>query len=632
VQSDSRFTAVLPPLADYLAFCLLLGLGWTLGDSNIAACLIGALGVASGRLRPRAPPLPLPRFGATLGVALLLAISLRAGVLALLTQRWGWPPPLAGIAAVALGAAVTGWSYRYARSPAPADVQWRAAALAFVGCAWGLRVIYAATVELLPEEAYYWNYSRHLDFGYLDHPPLLAWLIRLGTAIFGQNEFGVRVGALGCGAIASLLIYRLSFNVFGERAALAALFLASVLPFFFMSGMLTTPDAPLTAAWAATLYFLERALIANQSRAWWGVGIGLGLGMVSKYTIALLVPVTIVYMLWDAEARHWWRRYQPYAAAVLALALFSPVLIWNAQHEWISFAFQTSRRLADRPQFALHKLLAAALVLLTPVGFLAATAELGRRSPPSPKSPPALIPSAPRARRLLTLAVAIPLTVFAVFSLRHEVKLDWTGATWVASLPLLAWGMTIAEPGGRGMSEWLRRAMTPTLTVTLILFAAALQYLTLGLPGVGYGPHIELAPIGWRILSTRVLQVTAAQRASTGKEVLIVGMDRYAIASEIAFYGMVQTAAPLETSSDHLFGGVGLMYERWTPAAGQEQRDLLLVALRPRDLSAESIEGRVDRLGPLQSDLLTRDGKSITRYYYRAAYGYHSNAAPRGPS
>jgi dolichol-phosphate mannosyltransferase len=48
--------------------------------------------------------------------------------------------------------------------------------------------------ELLPEEAYYWNYSRHLDIGYLDHPPMVAWLIRLGTMVFGQNEFGVRIG------------------------------------------------------------------------------------------------------------------------------------------------------------------------------------------------------------------------------------------------------------------------------------------------------------------------------------------------------------------------------------------------------------------------------------------------------
>ena len=118
------------------------------------------------------------------------------------------------------------------------------------------------SVELMPEEAYYWNYSRHLDFGYLDHPPMVAWLIRLGTALFGQNEFGVRAGALCCGAVTATFVYKLARNLFGEAGALAALLLAQTLPYFFLSGLLMTPDAPLAAAWSASLYFLERALIA----------------------------------------------------------------------------------------------------------------------------------------------------------------------------------------------------------------------------------------------------------------------------------------------------------------------------------------------------------------------------------
>ncbi len=615
MQPDSRIAAAIPPLADLLAFWTLLGLGWTLGSGNIVACLIGAVSFALLQLtRPASISLPW-RSRTAVPVAILLAISLRSGVLALLAQHWGWPGPAAAVAAVAAGFMVIRSGFAYARSPAATAVHRRALALALIACAWALRLIYAGTVELLPEEAYYWNYSQHLDYGYLDHPPMLAWMIHLGTTVFGQTEFGVRAGALSSGAIAALFIYRLTRNAFGEASALAALLLTSTLPYFFMSGMLATPDAPLTAAWAATLYFLERALIANQSRAWWGVGIGMGLGMVSKYTIALLVPVTGLFMLWDMQARHWWRRIHPYAAAVLALALFSPVLIWNARHEWISFAFQTSRRLADRPQFALHKLLAAALVLMTPIGFPAALAEL--RTPAS------------RARRLLALAVVIPLTVFALFSLGHEVKLDWTGATWIASLPLLAWGMTAVARTDHGLRAWLRRAMTPTSTLTLILFAAALQYLTLGLPGVGYGHHIELAPVGWRTLSARILQLAAAQRASTGRDVLIVGMDRYAVASELAFYGTARSHATVPTSSDHLFGGVGLMYERWTPAADQEHRDLLLVALDPRDLQDQSIAPHVAGLGPLESDELSRDGKTVTRYYHRYAYGYQSIAKRR---
>src|SRR5258708_38574396 len=139
---------------------------------------------------------------------------------------------------------------------AGADVHWRALLIALVGYAFFLRVLYSGQIELIPEEAYYWNYSRHLDIGYLDHPPMVAWLIRLGTLLFGDTEFGVRFGPLCCGTVSSCFIYRLTRNVFGESSALLALGLAQVLPFFFMAGMIMTPDAPLTAAWAGSLYFL----------------------------------------------------------------------------------------------------------------------------------------------------------------------------------------------------------------------------------------------------------------------------------------------------------------------------------------------------------------------------------------
>ena len=133
-----------------------------------------------------------------------------------------------------------------------------------------------------------------------------------------------------------------------------------------------TPDAPLTAAWAGALYFLYRALIKDQARAWWGAGVCLGLGLLSKYTIVLLGFSTLLFMIIDPRSRQWLKRPEPYAAVLLAAMIFSPVIAWNARNEFASFAFQTSRRLADRPQFALPKLIGSVLVLLTPTGAVAA--------------------------------------------------------------------------------------------------------------------------------------------------------------------------------------------------------------------------------------------------------------------
>jgi dolichol-phosphate mannosyltransferase len=253
---------------------------------------------------------------------------------------------------------------------------WRSRAIGVVALAIVLRLIYAAGVELIPEEAYYWNYAQHLDIGYLDHPPMVGWLIAAGTAIFGHGEFGVRIGALLCGAVASLFSYRITREMFDEPTGLAAVVLAQTLPFFFLIGFLMTPDAPLTAAWSGMLYFVYRALIKDQARAWWGVGLCLGLGLLSKYTIVLLGFSVLLFMVIDPRSRHWLKRTQPYAALLLAAMIFSPVIVWNARNDFASFAFQTSRRLADRPQFALFKLLGSVLALLTPTGAVAAAREL----------------------------------------------------------------------------------------------------------------------------------------------------------------------------------------------------------------------------------------------------------------
>jgi dolichol-phosphate mannosyltransferase len=602
-----RLGILLASLLDILAFCAFMGLGASLRASNAYAFAIGyalSLLLRWPALRAAQEPAPAWRVVLRSAVVGLMALTLRAGVLVLLSQRWGWAPQLGIVFAAGLGLAVT----------AP---RWRNTALALIVYACVLRLVYAGSVELMPEETYYWNYSRHFDYGYLDHPPMVAWLIRAATALFGQTEFGVRAGALLCGAITSIFVYKLTRNLFGAATALSALLLAQALPFFFLSGLLMTPDAPLVAAWAASLYFLERALIGRQSRAWWFAGICLGLGMISKYTIALLGPVAAVFMAWDPQSRRWWSRREPYVGALLALAIFSPVLIWNAQHEWASFAFQSSRRLAETPQFALHKLIGSIIVLITPTGLLAVIAALlARRS--GEETPDAL-----RRRRLSNLAIFIPLSVFALFSLRHEVKLDWTGAPWTAALPAMAFVMTNKELRGRFVA-WIRAAWMPTIIVMLLIYGAGLHYLVLGIPGVGYDKHIEVIPVGWRDLSAHIIETANAYRDKTGTEPLIVGMDRYAIASELSFYGGAHTATGLQTGNSHLFGGMGLMYSRWLPPKLQDGRDLLLVAFSPGELDDKFIHARVERLGPIEDDVLMRDGVLIRHYYHRMAFNYRS--------
>ena len=625
----AEIATVLGPLIDLLAYYAAIGVGASSGRSQgigfvvAVACsylpqLRAAIG-ANGRTRELG-------FYWHLIFVSLLAFFLRSGVFALLTNDWGWPGQAAIVFAVIVTVAVIRPGYAYCTSSATwtlgSGAGWQVGAMGVVVLAWVLRVIYGGQVELLPEEAYYWNYSRHLDFGYLDHPPMVGWLIGAGTALFGDTEFGVRIGALCCGVIAAIFTYRLTRNLFGEPSGLVAVVLMQTLPFFFLTGMLMTPDAPLMAAWAAALYFLERAVIAGRSEAWWRAGVCLGLGLLSKYTIGFLGLSTFVFMLLDSRARAGLRRWEPYVAALLAFAIFSPVIIWNAHHEWASFVFQTSRRLAESPRFALHKLIASAVVLLTPMGLAAAAVLLLRRAPEI--AGPDQSVDTQRAWRFMQVSILIPLAVFVAFSLRHEVKLDWTGAPWVTAVPVLAFGIVHSGPlRVTGLCNWIRGAWAPTLLVLLLIYGAGLYYLVLGIPGVGYSKHAELIPVGWREFGSQINGIEAASaKTSGGNDPLIVGMDRYAIASELAFYAPDRAKSVSETSSAHLFGQVGLMYERWFPLGRQHGRTLLLVAWDREDLAAARVTASVERLEPIKEGVLMRDNAVIRPYYYRLAYGY----------
>jgi dolichol-phosphate mannosyltransferase len=629
--SRSFIATATAPLADAAIFMVAIGAGMAVSPAHIVSFACAALlnyfltvraaVAAAGATRE-------PRLYWHLLVVALSVLFLRGGVLALL-MGWGVPAQWAIVVAVAAtfvlmrsgnALCLTPSSWNFA-----SGARWRALALGFIVCAGLLRLIYASRIELLPEETYYWNYSRHLDIGYLDHPPMVAWLIRAGTTLFGETEFGVRSGAILCGAIASGFVYRLTRALFDDTSALVALVFMQVLPFFFFAGIMMTPDAPLTAAWAALLYYLHQALIADRASAWWRAGLCLGLGLLSKYTILMLAPVAFIFMVWDARSRHWLRHWLPYASLVLALAIFSPVIFWNATHEWASFAFQTSRRLAEAPRFSLHKLLLSALVLLTPVGAVSLYVTLWGK--PVDTTAVDAITEAQRRRRFMQLSVLVPLAVFFAFSLRHEVKLDWTGTLWIAAVPALAFAVVAAtEKSSTGVRGWARAAWPPTWAILLLIYGAAFHYLVLGLPGVGYGPHMEVVPVGWRDLGRQLTAIENGVRAEIGTEPLTVGMDRYAIASQLAFYAPDRVRSVSETSSDHLLGGVGLMYERWFPSKAQAGRTLLLIGFKPEDMQGPEIESRAQRLGPLTDGVLSRDGRMIRRYYYRVLYNYRPAA------
>lgn len=577
---------------------------------------------------------------AAIATIVLLALFLRGGVLASLVQVVAAPAAVAHLVAAAftLAALYAAWRWFSAPPPAgadPGEARWDRFVAATVVYAVALRLVYLGVPELLFEEAYYWDYAQHLDIGYLDHPLAVAWIIRAFTGLLGNGELAVRAGAFACWIVTAAFSWRLTRDVLGRAAAARALALVAVLPVFFFFGLFMSPDAPLAACWSAALYLMHRIVARDDRRAWLWLGVAVGLGMSSKYTIALLAAAFALFVVVDRRTRHWLARPEPWVAVLIAIALFSPAIVWNWQQHWISFAFQSQDRLASRFAFSLPRFAANVVALLTPTGVVAAIAfAVRRREPAAGLAMPADADASAwlRSRVLLAWLTLAPLAVFAALSVARASKLNWTGPLWLGAVPFLALLVTPGrEPAGvPRLVAWCRRAWPPTLAICLLAYGAGLHWLGPGFPGAGYPKNVHL--IGWRDFGRDVELLVERIERETGQDVLVVGMDRNRIASGLAYYrtrylDATPGAAPgrdpaLDTATEHLFGGIGLMYGIWFPARDLEGRTMLLVAKDASRLEGEHVSSRVASAGPIGAIDVHRNGHPAGRYHYRVVTGY----------
>jgi 4-amino-4-deoxy-L-arabinose transferase-like glycosyltransferase len=216
-----------------------------------------------------------------------------------------------------------------------------------------VRLIYAGKLLLIPDEAFYWVLSRHLAPGYLDHPPMIALVIWLGTRLLGSIEMGVRLVGVLMSVAALAIIVALAGKVLHNRRAMvwvAIIWLTS--PLLAAWGTIMTPDTPVMFFSLCALAFV--ALIADRDdRAadaqtpvpsnpglWLLFGLFSGLAMVSKYTGILLPTAIALAMLFSPQGRHHYRQPWIYLSGIVAVLVFSPVIWWNATHGWASFLFQ----------------------------------------------------------------------------------------------------------------------------------------------------------------------------------------------------------------------------------------------------------------------------------------------------
>jgi dolichol-phosphate mannosyltransferase len=400
-----------------------------------------------------------------------------------------------------------------------------------------LRFVSAATINLSPQEAYYWNYSIHPDLSYLDHPPMVAWVIRAGTLLLGKSEIGVRIGGLWLVVVSTWLINALGRLWFSRRAGLWAALLFQVIPVYFIYGMIITPDVPLICFWLLTIYLVSIAVLKDRPSAWYCAGAALGFAMLSKYTALFLVPSALLFLIADRAHRKWLLRKEPYLAFFLSLVIFSPVILWNYQHQWASFAFQFGRRLLgeDHPipgleiSHARHSLIKflgiqlgaifptflAVLVLSFAVALYFTIKDQG-------------------SRWKFCLFFSFPILVFfAVYSIDLTVNANWPLPGYLA---LLIAAHTcyryLRFKSGQRFKIAQRKMLVFSLYGSPVLYVLALFHLALVIPFV----PVNKSFTGWRELGKTVEREKATIETEKDKTTFILGMDRYNITSELAFY------------------------------------------------------------------------------------------------
>jgi len=268
-------------------------------------------------------------------------------------------------------------------------------------------------LELYSDEAYYWLWSRRPAFGYFDHPPMVAWLVGISSALV-PGETGVRLLFFVCGGLAvgfaALTARELSSD---PGAPLLAALLAAAAPLLNLTGALALPDAPVEAAYAAATWLLSRA----RGRGWLAAAVPVGLALLSKYTAALLAPALVLLVAWDGELRRELRRPWPWAAALIATAIFAPCLAWNAGHAFASIRFQLQHGFggAFSAQAFLQYLGALAL------GPGPAVTALGIAG---------LVRARSSAEKRVAAVTLFPLAVTTVSALRGPVEANWAALVY----------------------------------------------------------------------------------------------------------------------------------------------------------------------------------------------------------
>jgi 4-amino-4-deoxy-L-arabinose transferase-like glycosyltransferase len=378
------------------------------------------------------------------------------------------------------------------------------AVLILIASALVARILFGLSLGLGIDESYTVATGRHLQLSYFDHPPAAWWLAWGARQLFAtENALALRLPFILLFALTTWLMFRLTTLLFGEKAGFWAAATLNLTPVIaWTSGTWILPDGPLNTALAAGAYAAACALLGARSMAplWWlAAGACGGLALLAKFHGVFLFAGIGLFLATSPRHRYWILTPWPYATAIVAIAIFLPVIVWNVQHGWVSFAFQATRAQIQgiSPWGPLTALAGQALYVL-PWLWLPLVICLAK----------AVVRGPTDTQRWLMACLAIgPIVTFTVVAVTGtHVLHHWAAPGYLMLFPLLGAEVSAAiENADRRVRTWVIATATSLGAVLVgVMIIAYLPWPAIALSGGKSVPYPLQESVDWTNLKSEL--------------------------------------------------------------------------------------------------------------------------------
>ncbi len=442
-------------------------------------------------------------------------------------------------------------------------------------------------LDLAPDEAQYWDWSRRLDWSYYSKGPAVAYIIAISTSFFGSTELGVRLPSIIISALLSGVFYALTIKLFkSKRAAFYSALVPMLTPLFTTGALLMTTDPPLILFYGIALYFFYCATSVTGGRPgglyWVLTGIFLGLCFLCKYTALLIYPSFFLFLLCSPSDRRWLIRPGPYIAFFISLIFFIPEILWNMKYDWVTFRHVLGQthvaegfviNFSDFGDF-----IASQAAILSPLIFLGVLYGIYR----------SVIEGIRGSRvHLLLFFTSAPLLLFFITkSLQGKVQANWAALVYVTGIIA---GVVALEKAVAMRRRFTRNkgAAKPFAIAALLvgILFTVITYYPKAVAVTGYKLHVKLPVsklLGWQEVGERA-GVVYGKLSEKGPAFVL--SDRYQIASELAFY---MPGNPVTYNAN--FGRRMNQYDLWPGFHGLVGQNALYVEWQEGPLRSELSE------------------------------------------